>query len=1306
MSFPLLASPPHQVSYRLDSASTRTLPSKSSQDMESAMKLTEAKSEAKVKQMANKLDFLKNQLDTEKKALEEVKQAYQIAQQELAGMRDEANGRIRELQQMHAKELQDVEDKVTMNYERRMLELTTLQKQMLSMSSAVQAAEQERLAWKQKEESLQATTSRAQVQAMACKTEVDQLKAQLAGLLQEQQELKKDGNKLSQDAVMRRLDNERHYLKNQLSTEITLKGELQSALTKAQTQLQEVQGQWSEDVNTLKDLLAKKSQELENAQQVWSVDQLSLQTESQRLKHVNAELKDGFIKMRDQLRMEQLMIEGLQSDKQHLQADISHLQAAMQERYRQEEQDLAQHRAQLADQQLILADQEAHYKQEILRLKEELSRQFTDNSQVQASLLKTKHHFAQEEAQVKKLIPVVRIMEALKRWQRNRLQHAYRVWLMNHTLRNVTDQFRTQVEKLIKTTKQDAEAAKTKSLQAQRDQLHSKHMEELDACRQVLSAEANQALAERDQAGQDAVDDLETQHRQLLRQAEEDFTYDMEQLKREHQEAVDVLRDQWKYESANTEQKHRNALEDQAHQHKHDLAKALASKEDEMREQQAVALAALADKHKAVVIKLKSDHDVNLDHQLYQARAAHDKALAQQADKFMVKQAEALQDQRVEHTAEMEQLAVKHQAALDTQQAQLAVEQEKALSAQRSRLQEEEEERLRGLRIVWNEEISAELAAARKTMEDEHIQRMVERDRLKEEDKLKAIRLEAMKWKQIIKDNEQSTALEINKTKIEVAESLEKDFLQIKERLQMGYDLQRNQDQEAHHAAMEEMKRLHHNAFEDWQEEQEAKALQAQEAFQASLQNEYDQVYAKKTAEQMAQQAALFAQELTAEQAKAAKMKEEYASVNSLYAEERNSLLKQIHSFDSKLETWESLKKVEMSQQQKTFEKERELMQLACREQESALLISMENDKASLRIAVEAEERRKHELAWNTERDMLEHDHDLRMEMATEQHNKTIRELEARLHGLEASLQQLQEQFAIKSKALEDTEDNLYDLSTKHKALQKEHSLRTWRFLVHSDRLKRSFKQTQQSIDHQHSQALQSQQTAMRLQYAQLASLVYKLCFYLQCASSKHTDMQNILVSYKMDTIASVKRSIQGIEQEIDLIIVEREASEENREQLVKDIAILTNEIHHNEDELRALQATPAGLLGGHGSININLARKNKRINQEIERLYEQIEAKKALIYETDQTINQKIKEKEDKENILIEHERQLVGIILEQQKFVLKVLKELEGGTGYKSDMGAYKLPMLGTGKSEPTAEEVQEMLRKKWAEDDKQSK
>lgn len=115
---------------------------------------------------------------------------------------------------------------------------------------------------KQRKEGLKMANAKSQVQYTAAKAEVDQLLEQVSELREERdRQAAKESEQHAHDAVIRRLDNERQYLKSQLTSEITHKGELRKALTTCQQQLAEVQRQWREDVNTLKERTMADNQE-------------------------------------------------------------------------------------------------------------------------------------------------------------------------------------------------------------------------------------------------------------------------------------------------------------------------------------------------------------------------------------------------------------------------------------------------------------------------------------------------------------------------------------------------------------------------------------------------------------------------------------------------------------------------------------------------------------------------------------------------------------------------------------------------------------------------------------------------------------------------------------------------------------------------------------------------------------------------------------------------------------------------------------------------------------------------------------
>ena len=102
------------------------------------------------------------------------------------------------------------------------------------------------------------------------------------------------GSKQANDATIRRLDNERQYLKSQLASEITHKNEMQNALAKNQHQLNEVNKQWKADVASLTEKAQQDGQDAIAREQALAQKNITLEADVKRLESSNNELKEGF----------------------------------------------------------------------------------------------------------------------------------------------------------------------------------------------------------------------------------------------------------------------------------------------------------------------------------------------------------------------------------------------------------------------------------------------------------------------------------------------------------------------------------------------------------------------------------------------------------------------------------------------------------------------------------------------------------------------------------------------------------------------------------------------------------------------------------------------------------------------------------------------------------------------------------------------------------------------------------------------------------------------------------------------------
>ncbi len=178
-----------------------------------------------------------------------------------------------------------------------------------------------------------------------------------------------------------------------------------------------------------------------------------------------------------------------------------------------------------------------------------------------------------------------------------------------------------------------------------------------------------------------------------------------------------------------------------------------------------------------------------------------------------------------------------------------------------------------------------------------------------------------------------------------------------------------------------------------------------------------------------------------------------------------------------------------------------------------------------------------------------------------------------------------------------------------------------------------------------------------------------------------------------------MKKRVTILEQEIEKVSLERDAMEESRDSLALDIENYGQEVRENEELIRQHQQESS--MTTNGRVNIAHARKKKRLDQEIERLLEQIEHKRGQIQDIELKILDKNRIREEKESELIDVERELVGILIEQQRLALKDVQDLGGfteKTKFLTTMQRFPWPVPGP---EVTIEHVEKLV-KQWEKED----
>ena len=1280
-----------QASYRLEAA--QGIGAGGGVDADTAIRLNEAKNEAKTRQLTNKLEFLKAQLDAEKKAADEARQAMELAQRKLEEMRDEFHTRMREAEHERKVAVEEAEANLELQYHERMKELTTLQMRLSSIEGQLQSVQEQELQAKQREEHAKMSASKANAHQAQLRVELEQLRAQMQMLRDEKErDMMKEAGKQNQDAVIRRLDNERQYLKSQLASEITHKNELQTALTLSQQQLGEVQQQWRSDVDALKDASTAAQQSFADQQQQLTERHTHLQSEAARLQAQNKELKEGFVKMRDQVRMEQLSLENANSTQRRLQENLEAARAEVNRMAENERQTAEIHKQQLDAINESVREQERRSNEEIKRLKEELSQQFLENARAHSQTILLKDQFAEQQAWMKKQAVAQQIADKLKRWQLARLHISFRAWSSNCSLVTAAKNFRGQVEAILKKNTKDLNEAKQKALEALRADLSKKHADTMAARDAEWEETMSDALAAAAEDKRQSLEKAEAEHRSALQQAEADFLDDLKAARREGEEAVARAIERKDAQIEAIMQNNRVEAELARQEAAAQLEEAVAGKEEQMRELMAKELRT----QKAELTKEKEDA-------LKKAQTETEFKLNRLEQQLRHEMEDNQQRMEADHRMEMEEVRREHGQAMAELQALREVEtgdlracleqQTRAQQEMRESLQAAHEAATRKLRSDWEKEWDAKSAQLQNAFDDQLAQSLQKAD----QEKQRALIAESAKWEAEMFEARQFHERTMERALADLGNEKDKELRTELERVTNNFELKRAKEHSEHLEALAQQRRDHEFTM-DQLNEKHAEALdQQRQELEQKHKEMYEALWTSKLEAELASSEKSWKAKLTKEQGRVEQLKHDLTLQAQNHAAERAVLQRQVASADERIQQMEALNKAETLSLMKQFEAEKlnmtrdhedELRQAAERAR-----LAQEKAMADTRLLCQQEAAEQ----LKEEQKKMNDEFNEQMNQMQEESDNLISGLEKAMEGLKAEKLALSNELESMATRLEETEDTLYDVQQECKRVQQECSFTVWRSVTKIFQMRQRFQQGIAEFDKEAARKYAEIEASMqnKLNAAELVAL--KLALLLKEVESARQVTHKTLTAHRTGELVSIRNRIQHMEKDLDRLTMEKDSLEEQRELVDSDIAQMEQQVRSMEEQIR-LHNQESSMVNGR--VNVAHARKKRRLDTELEHLLEAIEHKRANVSTLESRGIQKAHERDDLELQMIDLERQLVQILLEQQKLVLGQLEEGKlTEDKCKVVLGLARLPFPVP--DNPSIEFVQTLVKKRKQED-----
>jgi len=1235
-------------------------------DADTAIKLAEAKSEAKMRQLTNQVEFLKSQLAAELSSVEEMKNVVENARDKADAAKADFRKRMADAEKKRLRDVEEMEQLTEQKYELRMSELSSLQSKFLSMQNQVQDSIQDSEAARQREEMAKNSASKYQSQIATLRQEVEKLNDQIIDLREKndnQTGTSSDVNKHSHESMMRRLDNERQYLKSQLASEITLKNELQNSLSSCQAQMNDIQRQWTEDVDQLRDEATQVQQETLRNEQNLNQTVAALRADNERGRSQLEEMKNGFVKMREELRAEQTAMENSRSVKHRLMEELEAARGELKLMKEEEARLNAMTKEQIAAVTLSTNEMVEAKNKTITGLQESLARQFAENSEAQKQSILCKEEIRQERLMQGKKIESIKIYTALKNWQRIRLNQFFQLWQKNSMLCTAAAQFR---EKMKQVVKRKIDATIQDQLKVQQKAVSDTEFE--------WNEKMEKALIEKDDEITDITDEYEKALDDEKSRAAEELNEKLDEINRINDAKISELMEQHHQELNTLEEKRKKFAQDQKVAFKDELAKHAGMLEQKAYQEKLAAVSAkeseLIGKYNAERVELEDDHDDKI-RELTNKQHSEIADIHYQVEKDKQTELMNLTKQHEATIEEMKQQQVEalreltHQKKLEWEEAEKVLENKhrEHASALKQRCHEQGEERLREMRKEWETELHDQMAEKDRSFESQIEMAVEKANSTAVEVKNKLVKLETTKWQQVLREAEKRFNLEVQKAHqkgfgecekkmkdemFNTSEACKRDILLSEEKFKHTMETLKND----HNEKIETMNNAHAVAIT-------ATAESTEKRIRDELAEHMKEYVEKMVNEGKTEVREEYEKKLKEEQTNLAKVNADNAKVSAANSAKVLQLQSQIDMLELRLKHGEASSFDQITKLETDLEAQREQFD----RREKTLLADTKAKLAEehaenlnkLTLDLEAETIRRIEVEKSRMTDHL----DEQMNELQDENERLIEGLESALSDLKKQKMEVTNELETTTTKLETAEDSLYDSQQAMIMLQKKHSISTWRFASRLMNMNVIFKRELNRARTDAAAELASAEQEGKSKLEDFIMLGMNLAQVISQVQEAREKVYSTLTSYKSEVLIEKRTHIKLFEKEINRLADEKELMDEQRENLEEELVQYEKEIEAIEVEIR--EHTRSSSVMQNGRINVAHARKKKRFDTELERILDLIEQKRSQINDMDDRCQALLAQKDDKEADLADMEKDLVQILIEQQRLVLSQIEEAQ---------------------------------------------
>jgi len=278
---------------------------------------------SQIRMLNNKVEYLKAQISSEATTKDEYETTIKSLRAEKDVLLSSNREKLRETEEKKDKEIVQLQEQIQMYLGRPNEEVAQLNSKVAQLQLQLDTALQDVCQARKKEDFARGDAIKEQSQLRIAKANFASAKSELEEARKEIEVLMEaNKNATVNEAMLRRLDNERRYLKNQLQSEITCKNELLDQLEAVEKCLSEEKATSKIEADSLNSKQQKDNQAHDSLVSQLRGSNQVLEAEVKVQKGQLTEMTEAYTKIRDQLRLEQTSAEQMRAASQRMAREL------------------------------------------------------------------------------------------------------------------------------------------------------------------------------------------------------------------------------------------------------------------------------------------------------------------------------------------------------------------------------------------------------------------------------------------------------------------------------------------------------------------------------------------------------------------------------------------------------------------------------------------------------------------------------------------------------------------------------------------------------------------------------------------------------------------------------------------------------------------------------------------------------------------------------------------------------------------------------------------------------------------------